>query len=212
MIEVPVYDSHGQEVDRIKVDTSQFGGTVRYSLLKQSLVMYHSNKRAGTASTRGRSLQSGSGRKLYRQKGTGFARVGNSRVGKRVGGGVTFAKTARDFSQRMPKKQKRRARDSALLSKMFGEKLFCVEAIKFDKPRTRDFVGLLNNLQIKRSCLVAISGRDENLYKSGRNVPGVSVTDVSQLNAGDICRHEKILFTRDAFLSLLDKSKAEVAG
>jgi large subunit ribosomal protein L4 len=97
MINVAVYNKEGLEVEKLKVDESLFGGKVRYPLLKQAIVMHHANKRVGTASTKGRSMVSGSGRKLFRQKGTGFARVGNRRTGKRVGGGVTFAKTCRDW-------------------------------------------------------------------------------------------------------------------
>ena len=120
MIKLTVYNKDGQEVESLKVDEATFGGSVRYPLLKQAIVMYHANKRVGTAATKGRSMVAGSTKKLFRQKGTGFARVGNRRTGKRVGGGVTFAKRVRDFSQRMPKKQRRLARDSAILAKLLS--------------------------------------------------------------------------------------------
>ena len=103
MIELPVYNSQGKEVDRMTVDPAVLGSKVRPALLKQALVMYHANKRQGTAATKSRGMKVGSGAKLYRQKGTGRARVGNSRTCVRRGGGVAFAKVARDFSQRMPK-------------------------------------------------------------------------------------------------------------
>ncbi|MHC4536750.1 MAG: 50S ribosomal protein L4, partial [Planctomycetota bacterium] len=112
MIKLAVYNTDGQEVESLKVDETVFGGSVRYSLLKQAVVMYHANKRVGTAASKSRSMVAGSSRKLFRQKGTGNARVGNVRTGKRKGGGMTFAKTQRDFSKSMPKKQKRLARDS----------------------------------------------------------------------------------------------------
>ena len=107
MIDLSVYNTEGQEVDKLKVDEMLLGGEVRYALLKQAIVMYHANKRVGTAATKSRGMVAGSTRKLFRQKGTGNARVGNIRTGKRVGGGVTFAKTVRDFGKRMPKKQRR---------------------------------------------------------------------------------------------------------
>ncbi|MEJ2562703.1 MAG: uL4 family ribosomal protein, partial [Anaerolineales bacterium] len=89
---------------------SGLGGSVRHALLKQAIVMYHANRRVGTAATKGRSMVAGSGQKLFRQKGTGNARVGNIRTGKRRGGGMTFAKSPRDFGKRMPKRQRRLAR------------------------------------------------------------------------------------------------------
>jgi len=208
MIDLVVYNSDGREVDSLKVDESAFGGAVRYPLLKQAIVMYHANKRVGTAATKSRSMVSGSSKKLFRQKGTGNARVGNIRTGKRVGGGVTFAKKARDFGKRMPKKQRRLARNSAILAKLRSSKVVVVDGLTFEKPRTKDFVGVLHNLKIDRSCLVTTGQYDENLCKSARNLPRVAVMPVEQLNAGDICNHSKVLFTKEAFLSVLNEDKA----
>ena len=208
MIDLAVYNPDGQEIDSLKVDESAFGGSVRYPLLKQAIVMYHASKRVGTAATKGRSMVAGSGRKLFRQKGTGNARVGNIRTGKRVGGGTTFAKGLRNFRKRMPKKQRRLARDSAILAKLLGNNVVVVDGLNFEKPRTKDFLGILNNLKIQRSCLVTIGDYDENLYKSTTNVPKVAVMPVAQLNAGDICRYSKMLFTKEAFLSVLNRGQA----
>ena len=209
MIDVVVYNSQGEEVEKVQVDESIFGGHVRYPLLKQAIVMYHANKRVGTAATKSRGMVRGSSRKLYRQKGTGNARVGNARTGKRVGGGVTFAKVNRDFGKRMPRKQRRLARDSAILAKLQSGSVVVVDKLAFDVPRTKDFSQVLNNLDINRGCLLTISERDENLYKSARNVPRVDVLTVSDLNAGDICKRQKMLFTKSAFLSLLEQEQVE---
>ncbi len=208
MIDVSVYNKDGREIDSLKVDEAVFGGVVRYPLLKQAIVMYHANKRVGTAATRSRGMVVGSTRKLFRQKGTGNARVGNARTGKRVGGGVTFAKIPRDFSKRMPKKQRRLARDSAILAKLLSNNVVVVDQLSFEQPKTRDFASILGNLDIERSCLVTTVSADENIYKSARNIPKVDVTAVSQLNAGDICNHSKMLITKDAFLSLLNVGEA----
>jgi large subunit ribosomal protein L4 len=207
MIDLAVYNTDGQEVDSLKVDESALGGSVRYPLLKQAIVMYQANKRVGTAATKGRSMAVGSGRKLFRQKGTGFARVGNRRTGKRVGGGVTFAKVARDFRKRMPKKQRRLARDSAILAKLLSNNVVVVDGLNFEKPHTGDFVSVLSNLKIERSCLVTISDYDTNLCKSAKNIPKVAVMPVAELNAGAICSHRKILFTKEALLSLLNRDR-----
>jgi large subunit ribosomal protein L4 len=208
MIDLAVYNIDGQEVDSLKVDEAAFGGSVRHPLLKQAIVMYHANKRVGTAATKSRGMVKGSGRKLFRQKGTGNARVGNARTGKRVGGGVTFAKTAREFRQRMPKKQRRLARDSAILAKLLSSNVVVVDGLQLEKPRTKDFMSILSKLKIERSCLVTISSEDASLVKSVNNIPKVAVLLVSQLNAGDICSHRKMLFTKEALLSVLEKDQA----
>lgn len=207
MIQLAVYNTQGQEVDSLSVDESALGGRIRYSLLKQAIVMYHANKRVGTAATKNRNMVAGSGRKIYRQKGTGFARAGTRRTAKRVGGGVTFAKVARDFRKSMPKKQRRLARDSAILAKLLGKNVVVVDQLNLEKPRTKDFVNLLNNLKIERSCLVTISDYNDNIYRSARNIPRVAVMPAAELNAGDICNYHKMLFTKEAFLSVLNKNK-----
>lgn len=209
MIDLAVYNRQGEEVESLKVDSAVFGGSVRYVILKRAIVMYQANKRVGTAATRGRSMGSGSTVKLFRQKGTGNARVGNRRTGKRVGGGVTFAKTKRDFGKRMPKKQRKLARDSAVLEKLLSDNVVVVEELGFERPKTKEFAGVLSNLKIGRSCLVTTRAADENLYKSARNISRVDVVPVAELNAGDICNHSKLLFTKEAFLSFIDRDEAD---
>lgn len=205
MIELSVYNRSGKEVDKISVDEAVLGGAVRYALLKQAIVMHHANQRVGTVQTKSRGMVAGSDKKLYRQKGTGNARVGNRRTGVRVGGGVIFGKVPRDFSQKMPRKQKRLARDSAVLAKLKKNGVVVIDGLAFEKPQTKDFAGILKNLKIDRSCLVAIPQHDENIYKSARNVPKVAVLPVADLNAGDICTHQRMLFTKDALVAFLNR-------
>jgi large subunit ribosomal protein L4 len=207
MINLAVYNTDGKKIESLKVDEAVLGGSVRYPLLKQAIVMYHANRRVGTATNKGRSMVAGSSKKLFRQKGTGNARVGNIRTGKRVGGGVTFAKSPRNFGKRMPKKQRRLARDSAILAKLLSDNVVVVDGLNFDKPKTKDFQGILNNLKIDRSCLVTVNSEDVNLYKSARNIMKIAVMPVSELNAADICSYRKMLFTKDAILSVLNKSQ-----
>lgn len=209
MIDIKVYNREGKEVETLQVDEALFGSEVRPALIKQAIVMYHANKRLGTAATKNRSLVKGSTRKLYRQKGTGHARAGTIRTPVRVGGGVAFAKSVRDFSQRMPKKQRRLACDSALLAKMRSGNVLVIDELRFEAPKTKEFSRVLGNLQIQRSCLVTLPEQNTNVYKSARNIPKVDVMSVSELNAGDICNKQKVLFTKDAFAALLDKKKTD---
>jgi large subunit ribosomal protein L4 len=108
----------------------------------------------------------------------------------------------------MPKKQRKLARDSAILSKLLSNNVVVVDQLKFEKPKTKDFANILGNLKIDRSCLVMIGDYDDTIYRSARNIAKVSVMPVAELNAGDICRHTKLLFTKEAFLSLIDKNKS----
>jgi large subunit ribosomal protein L4 len=211
MIELTVYSTSGQEVGTMSVDEAVLGGCVRYALLKQAVVMYQANRRAGTAKTKGRGMVAGSSRKMYRQKGTGYARMGNRRTGKRVGGGMTFAKVPRDFSQRMPSKQRRLARDSAVLAKLRRDQVVVVDALSMERPQTKEFAGVLKNLKIERSCLVAVNGHDENVYKSARNVQKVAVLPVADLNAAAVLNHQKVLFTKDALESFLNREPETAA-
>jgi large subunit ribosomal protein L4 len=205
MIKLPVYSTEGQEIESLSVDESTLGRSVRYPLLKQAIVMYHANRRVGTAATKNRALVAGSNRKLYRQKGTGSARAGTRRTGKRVGGGVTFIKVTRDFGKRMPKKQRRLARDSAILAKLLSDNIVVVDKLVFKTAKTRDFVDILKNLKIGRSCLVTISDYNRNIYRSAKNIPKVDVMSVAELNAGAIFSYHKMLFTKDALSSFLNR-------
>jgi large subunit ribosomal protein L4 len=207
MIDVKVYNREGKEIESVQVDEALFGSEVRYTLLKQAIVMYHANKRVGTAATKSRGMVEGSTRKLYKQKGTGHARAGNARTPVRVGGGVAFAKVARDFGKDMPKKQRRLACDSAILAKLLSGGVMIVDELNFDAPKTKEFARVLGNLKIDRSCLVTVGQQDTMIYKSARNLPKVDVMVVTDLNAGDICNRQKLLFTKDAFNALLEKKK-----
>ena len=207
MIELAVYSTDGKEVESLSIDEKVLGETVRYPLLKQAIVMYHANRRVGTAATKSRGMIAGSTRKLFRQKGTGNARVGSSRTCKRVGGGVAFAKVARDFGKDMPKKQRRLARDSAVLAKLQSEHVVVVDDLSFDQPKTKAFASVLSNLGIERSCLVATGSLNQNVYKSARNIQRVDVTPVEGLNAGDICNHEKMLFTKEALMAFINREE-----
>jgi large subunit ribosomal protein L4 len=209
MIKVAVYDNKGQEKETLEIARDVLGRYVRYPLLKQAVVMYHANKRVGTASTKGRGEVAGSGKKLFRQKGTGLARAGTSRTGKRVGGGTTFAKKPRDFRQSMPRKQRHLAVKSSVLAKLLNEDVVVVDKLDFEEPKTKKFAGILNNLNIDRSCVVVTNDTDKKLYKSARNIPKIQMMRVAELNAGDICNHRKLLFTKEAFDKFVEASKQQ---
>ena len=203
MIEVPIYNQTGSKVETIQVDEAKFGGEVRTNLLKQALVMYHANQRQGTVRTLARGEVEGSTRKIYRQKGTGNARMGSIRQPVRKGGGHAKQKRPKDWRQAMPKKARRLARNSALLSKFQSGDVRVLNEIKLDQPKTKLVAAIYKALGIDRSCLLALPGRDEAVERSARNIDRTTLTTVSQLNAWDILQNRTLLLTKAGLEQLL---------
>src|SRR3954449_11820911 len=162
MIEVPVYNQAGSKVDTMQVEEAKLGGEVRRNLLKQAITMYHANQRQGTVRTLARGEVEGSTRKIYRQKGTGNARMGTIRQPVRKGGGHAKQKRPKDWRQAMPKKARKLATQSALLSKLQSNDVRVVDQIGLEQPKTKLVAQMYKALGIDRSCLLALSGRDEN--------------------------------------------------
>jgi large subunit ribosomal protein L4 len=203
MIEVPIYNQSGQKIDTMNVDEAKLGGEVNKNLLKQALVYYHANQRQGTVRTQARGEVAGSTRKMFRQKGTGNARTGGIRNPIKVGGGHAKQKRPKEWRLDLPKKQRRLATRHALLSKIQSNDLRVIDAIKLDEPKTKLVAQLYKTLGIDRSCLVALSGRDEMLERSARNINRTTLTTVSQLNAWDILRSRTLLMTKEGLEALI---------
>ncbi len=199
MVNVPVYNTAGEKVGEEALDEALLGGELNPMLLKQAVVMYHANQRQGSAKTKSRAEVHGSSHKLFRQKGTGRARVGNARTPVRRGGGMAFAKRPRDFRQRMPVKMRRLARNQAVLAKIRSEDAMIVDGLAVDTPKTAPFARLLGALEAGRGCVFATRGIDQNVYRSGRNIPRTEIVDVAMLNAFQILSRRKLVFTREAF-------------
>jgi large subunit ribosomal protein L4 len=212
MLDVPVYNESGDQIETISVDESLLGGRVRPALLKQAAVMYLANQRIGTAATRSRGMIIGSTRKLFRQKGTGNARMGTIRTPVRRGGGVAFAKKLRDFRQDMPKKMRRLARNNAVLAKILGGDLLLVDQLQYDQPKTKRFATMLRALKADAGCVVAIPRLEPNVYKSGRNIPKTEIRLVEQLNAYEILRRKRLVMTKEGLAMLLSGKNASAEG
>lgn len=202
MIEIPIIDAAGKQVGSERLDPELLGGRVRYSLLKQAVVAYRANLRVGTVQTKSRADVHGASKKLYRQKGTGRARAGNLRTPVRVGGGHAFAKKNRDFSQKLNRKARRLARDSAILVKALSGSARILKDMSFDKPQTKKMVGLLKAADSSRGALVAIDAPNDNLVKSGRNIPKVDIKLIVDMNAYDVLRARSLVFTPESFAAL----------
>ena len=199
MLNVPVFNESGQQIGDEQIDEALLGGQINPALLKQAVVMYHANLRQGTVSQLTRAEVEGSTRKLYRQKGTGRARMGNLRQPVRRGGGRAFPRKPRDFSQDMPKKMRRLARYQAVLAKIQSNQAMILDGMSFNEPKTKRLASALNAIKATRGCLLAINGHDINLIKSGRNIPTANIQNVTDLNAFDILRRRHLVFTKEAF-------------
>jgi len=207
MFEVPIYNTDGKQIDTFKVDDSVFGERVNVDLVKQAVVAYHANKRQGSAKTKGRGEVSGTTKKMFRQKGTGNARHGARTVNLMRGGGNTFAKQPRDFSKKLPQKMRRAALKNAILAKILGKDICVVDGLSMDEPRTSKLVALMKNLEINRSCLLALGGRDANVYLSSRNIQYLTVRITEELNAYDVATRQKMVVTSDAMKALCGEEK-----
>ena len=206
MIELPIYNKTGKQIDTLAIDEAQLGGELRPALLKQAYVMFHANRRQGSARTKNRSRVEGSTRKIYRQKGTGNARAGAVRTPTRKGGGVTFAKvrTHEEFRKDMPKKMRRLANRNALLAKLVDNEVKCFDSLGFDAPKTREFKSILDAVGINRSCLVALDTANRNAALSARNLPNVETIRVDQLNAFDLLNHRFLVVDRESLKGFIE--------
>jgi large subunit ribosomal protein L4 len=212
MIELPVYNQSGQEVDKLIIDEKLLGGEVNAALLKQAVVMYHANLRQGTVATRGRGDVEGSTRKLYKQKHTGSARRGNIRTNVMKGGGMAFAKRPRDFRQSMPTRQRRLARNNAILAKIESKQIKILDQLSLPQAKTKEMARVLSALKIDRSVLIAPSKTDQTLVLSSRNLPRASIKPALEMNAYDILKARTLLMTRDAMESLLQAAAKPAAA
>ena len=203
MIEVPIFNQAGKELEKIQVDEAKFGGEVRKALLKQALVHYHANQRQGTVRTQARGEVAGSTRKLFRQKGTGNARTGGIRNPIKVGGGHAKQKRPKEWRQALPKKARQLATQSAILSKFQSGDVKVLDQLSFDAIKTKSVVAMFKVLGIDRSVLFALNGRNETIEKSARNIDRTTLTTVSQLNAWDIMRNRTLLMTKEGLQQLL---------
>ena len=203
-----VYDISGKQVGSYEIDPAELAPSVNKQLLHDAVVMYQANQRQGTFRTKNRGEVAGSTKKLYKQKGTGNARAGARRSGTRRGGGHIFAKRPRDFGWRMPKKALRAATRMALAARLADNEVKLVSGLELGAPKTAVVAKLLKTLGIsEKTVLVAPAKHDDMLWKSARNIDGVSVSPVGDLNAWSLLQPRAVLMTTAA----IDAFRASVA-
>jgi large subunit ribosomal protein L4 len=197
MPKVALYNMNGQQVGDIELSENVFGVEVNVEAMHQVVKMQLANKRQGTQSALTRGEVSGGGKKPYRQKGTGRARQGSTRSPQWIHGGVVFAPKPRDYSYTVPKKIKRIAMKSALSSKVSDNDIIVLDGLTLDEPKTKVVADMLKALEA-RKALIVVPEKDETAYKSARNIEGVAILPVNNLNVYDILKYEKFIITKDA--------------
>jgi large subunit ribosomal protein L4 len=208
-VQVPVYNSGGEVVKQIDISEDIFALPLNSSVVHQALVRQQANLRQGTASSKSRSEVSGSTRKLFRQKHTGYARAGSRKSPIRRGGGLAFGPKPRSYQQMMPRKMRQLALKSALSTKAKDEELKILEQINLKIPRTKEIVQILHSLNIQSSVLIVLDKPDSNVIKSCRNLSQVKTILANLINVVDLISHNMILMTEAAVrqIELLWKDK-----
>jgi large subunit ribosomal protein L4 len=163
------------------------------------VVAYHSAQRTGTASTKTMGEVAGTGKKPWRQKGTGMARAGSFASPLWRGGGVVFGPKPRDFRKKVPRGTRQLALRKALSERLKAGDVLVVEDLQLSSPKTRELIGILAALQVKGSALFVAPALERNLQLASRNLPGVALTTGSALNTYQVLRFDKLLFTRGGF-------------
>ena len=203
MIQIPILNVDGKQVDSLQLDERLLGGQVHPVLLKQAYVRIHANKRQGTVKTKSRKDVEGSTRKLYKQKHTGRARRGSIRTAIMRGGGRGHGKVPHSWRKDMPDQMRRLANRNAVLAKAVDGEIRLVDALSFDKPSTKQFTDLLSKLKISQSCLLALADTRTATAKSAANIEDLSVTQIARLNVFDLLNHRILLATKSDFQSYL---------
>ena len=197
MANVSVYNMEGNEVGSMELNDAVFGVEVNEHLVHMAVVQQLANNRQGTQKAKTRSEVSGGGRKPWRQKGTGHARQGSTRAPQWTGGGVVFAPVPRDYSFKINKKEKRAALKSALTSRVEAQKFVVLDELKLEAIKTKDFVKVLNNLNVSKAPVV-MGDKDVVIEKSAANVPDVKTTQATLLNVYDILKYDTVITTKAA--------------
>ena len=197
-MQIPVYNLSGEEVRKIEVSDAVFAVPFNEAVVHQVLVGLRANARQGTHATKTRAMVAGSSRKLYRQKGTGYARAGSKKSPLRRGGGITFGPHPRDYRQDIPKKMRRLALRCVLSAKAGDGEMKVLEAWNLEEPKTKKMAEVLSSLGTAASALIVTPEPEENVIKSARNIPDIKTMPVNVINVLDVLSHKVLLITEEA--------------
>jgi large subunit ribosomal protein L4 len=225
-ITVPVVNKTGAQVGTVEISPADWSkdGKISRQLMHEVVLMYLANQRAGTHHTLRRGEVAGSTKKLFRQKGTGNARVGTKRTNKRRGGGTAKGPKPRDYEYHLPKRAVRMATRMALLTKFADGEAVILDDLAVTAPKTKEIVGILKAIKVGRkvvtkgdqavekdvtladsTVLIGTEKNDPNVYRSARNIPGVEVLPAAEFNCYTVLKQKRLVLTRAALEFLRTK-------
>lgn len=198
-----VYDMNNEKVGEVEVSADIFDVEINEGLVHQALVMQLAARRLGTHATKTRAMVRGGGRKPWRQKGTGRARVGSRRSPLWRGGGTIFGPHPRSYAFSMPKKQRRLALKCVLTDKVKSDNLIILDDLNFEVPKTKKFVEFQKNFGVDECKAVFITAElIENVTRSANNLQNATTISALQLNVFDILNSRKVFITRAALTKI----------
>ena len=197
MPKLGLFNIEAKQVGEIQLNDNIFAAEVNADAMHQVVVALLANKRQGTQSAKTRAEVRGGGIKPWRQKGTGRARQGSIRAPQWIKGGVVFAPKPRDYRMSIPKSMKRVAMVSALTSKVQNNEMVVLESLDFEAPKTKQVVEMLKAFEAKKTLIITAES-NENVYKSARNIEGVAVLPVNNINVYDLLKYPTVMVTKDA--------------
>ena len=194
---VGLFNKEGNKIEDIQLNETIFAAEVNADAMHQVVVALLANKRQGTQSAKTRAEVRGGGIKPWKQKGTGRARQGSIRAPQWIKGGVVFAPKPRDYRMSIPKSMRRVAMLSALTSKVQNDEMVVLDSLTLEAPKTKEVVKMLNAFNAKKTLIITAEA-NETVYKSARNIEGVAVLPVNNINVYDLLKYPKVIMTKDA--------------
>src|SRR3954454_10958773 len=198
MPNVNVIDLNNATVGSIELSDAVFGADVNEALIYEAVRQYTAAQRSGTAATKTRHEVSGSGKKLWKQKGTGRARVGSIRSPLWRHGGTVHGPQPRSYEYKLPRKMLLGALRSALSAKLRDGELRVVRAFELSDAKTKNMVGVLGQLEAKKTVLLVESGENTTLLRASRNLQGVKLVPTKDVNVYDLLKYQEILLSESA--------------
>jgi len=205
MATLPRYDKTGARTEDIEASPRLFESEANAAMVHQVTVAERANRRQGNAHTKTRAEVSGSTRKLWRQKGTGRARVGDSRSPSREGGGVAMGPRRHSHRQDAPARMRAESLRAALASRAAGGDVLVVEAVELAEPKTKLLAGLLDTIGVRGSMLLVLGAHDETVWRAGRNIEGLHILPASDVNAYHVLASRTIVLTQEAVARLEER-------
>ena len=194
---VGLFNKEGNKIEDIQLNETIFAAEVNADAMHQVVVALLANKRQGTQSAKTRAEVRGGGIKPWRQKGTGRARQGSIRAPQWIKGGVVFAPKPRDYRMSIPKSMRRVAMLSALSSIVQTDEMVVLDSLTLEAPKTKEVDKMLNAFNAKKTLIITAEA-NETVYKSARNIEGVAVLPVNNINVYDLLKYPKVIMTKDA--------------